>query len=95
MRKGNNLKLWCGVPDVYFIWHGEWSDPEVLYKRKIFNLPVDVETPLYEYYQDDCRKKNIKDNDNYDDYVKYVKNHPNEVHNVLDDLIELGAYREV
>ena len=51
-----NRKLWCNVPDVYFIYHGEWSDPEVMYQDKLFNLPMDVEYPLWSEYEESCEE---------------------------------------
>lgn len=89
----NENKLWCGVPDVYFIWHGTWGDPEVMYKDKLFNLPMDVETPLYNYYCEYCKENGIEESD--DGFAKYVEDNPDEVYEVLDNLIECGIYEEV
>ena len=61
-------KLYCNVPGVYFIWHGSWNDPEVMYQDKLFNLPTDIETPLYVYYCDDCKAKGIEEDE--DDFVE-------------------------
>ena len=86
-------KLYCNVPGVYFIWHGSWSDPEVMYQDKLFNLPTDIETPLYGYYCDDCKAKGIEEDE--DDFAEWVENNPDDVYEILNSLIEAGIYKEV
>lgn len=85
-------KLYCNVPDVYFVWHGEWSDPEVSYKDKLFNLPMDVETPLWAYYCEHCKEKRIEKSE--DGYGQYVENNADELYEILENLIEAGMYKE-
>lgn len=85
-------KLYCNVPDVYFVCHGEWSDPEVSYKNKLFNLPMDVETPLYDYYCEDCKEKGIKESE--DGFEQYVENDPDELYEILENLIDACMYEE-
>ena len=48
-----------GVPGSTFIWHGEWSDPEVLWKGISLNVN-DVEDKLWYSYKDYCEENNIK-----------------------------------
>lgn len=85
-------KLYCGVPDVYFIYHNEWADPEVMYKDKYFNLPVDVEELLWSYYEEYCEENGFDVIE--EDFGKYVETHPDDVYDVLDNLIEAGFYKE-
>ena len=33
----NNTYTYHGIPGTRFIWHGEWSDPEVEYQGKLYN----------------------------------------------------------
>lgn len=89
----NENKLWCNVPDVYFIYHGEWSDSEVMYKDKLFNLPMDVITPLWSYYEDYYNENGIKEIN--EGFAEYIENNPDDVYEVLDNLIEAGIYKEV
>lgn len=42
-----------GIPGTTWIWHGEWSDPEVEYKGKVFNVN-DIEDYLQSVYEDEC-----------------------------------------
>lgn len=86
-------RLYCNIPDVYFIWHGEWNDPEVMYQDKLFNLPMDVETPLWGYYEDYCEENGIEETD--DGFAEYVENNPEDVYEILNNLIEAGIYKEV
>lgn len=86
-------RLYCNVPDVYFIYHGEWSDSEVMYKDKLFNLPMDVEDPLWNDYEFYCEENGIEAI--YEGFADYVENNPEDVYEILDNLIELGVYKEV
>ena len=45
---------WRGVAYTQFINHGEWADPEILYKGRYLSEP-DVEDNLYEEYKAYCR----------------------------------------
>lgn len=45
-------ELFYGVPDVHLIWHGQWSDPELLYKEKLYNY-YDIEDCLYLAWQEE------------------------------------------
>lgn len=85
-------KLYCNVPDVYFVWHGEWADPEVSYKDKLFNLPMDVETTLYSDYCEYCKENNVECSE--ENFVHYVENNPDELYDILENLIEAGMYEE-
>lgn len=40
-------KKFYGIEDINFIWHGEWSDPEIEYKGNLINYYT-IETSLYE-----------------------------------------------
>ena len=85
-------KLYCGVPDVYFLYHGEWGDPEVMYQDKYFNLPMDVETPLWSEYEECCEEFGKKMTD--EGFAEWIENNPESVHDVLDNLIEAGMFKE-
>lgn len=75
-----------GIPNTRFIWHGEWSDPEVLYTdddgdELLFNY-YNVEDVLYSEFMDDM---DISDDDpNFDaEFKKYAKENGKRI---LDDL---------
>lgn len=50
---------WRGVPDTKFIWHGEWSDPEIEYKGKLINSN-DVEEGLEIAYNSDVEDRGFQ-----------------------------------
>ena len=45
-------RTWRGVPGTKFIWHGEWADPEILYKNQLINSN-DAEDMLYNSYEEE------------------------------------------
>lgn len=86
-----------GLKDARFIWHGEWADPEIEYKEKIYNY-YDIEDYLWSLYEEDCEENGCVPN--ADDFsTNYIPQHNkgescvvrdafNEVpprHNVQDD----------
>lgn len=50
-RHRDSEDLFYGVPGVEFIWHGEWSDPEVRYKEYLLNY-YDLENSLWEEFKE-------------------------------------------
>ena len=48
----NSKELWYGVPGAVFVYHGDWSDPEIIYKRKSINY-WDAEESLEISYNDE------------------------------------------
>lgn len=63
-------KTYRGVPGSIFIWHGEWSDPEVLWKGISLNVN-DIEDGLWYSYKDGCIENNIKPTE--DDFENWLK----------------------
>lgn len=58
-----------GVPGIKFIWHGEWSDPEVEYKGIRFDY-YDLEDPLWDEYKSEMEEEGKKaDMSEFDDWV--------------------------
>lgn len=41
--EGVPKEWYCGIEDITFIWHGEWSDPEIGYHGYAFNEPTFVD----------------------------------------------------
>ena len=41
------MQKFYGIEDINFIWHGEWSDPEIEYKGNLINYYT-IENSLYE-----------------------------------------------
>lgn len=43
--------FWYGIPSVQFIYHGEWSDPEIYYRGRYYNAAV-AEEELYAIWRE-------------------------------------------
>lgn len=65
-----NYPYMLGIKGIQFVWHGEWSDPEVIIKRKRFNY-WDIEEIIWDIVEYDY---NIKFNDNIDKFHTFVEN---------------------
>lgn len=55
----NSKQTWRGVPGTKFIYHGEWSDSEILYKGKLINAN-DAEEGLEIAYTSDVEDRGFK-----------------------------------
>ncbi len=74
-----------GVPGSTFIWHGGWSDSEVLWKGFSLNIN-DIENGLWYSYEDDCTENDIKPTEN--DFENWLKRMGTDyIASELDDLI--------
>lgn len=61
-----------GVPGSTYIWHGEWSDPEVLWKGINLNAN-DIEDGLWYSYKDYCEENNTKPTEeNFEDWLDKI-----------------------
>lgn len=52
MKTKTKNKYFYGIYGVRFIWHGEWSDPELIWHRKSFNY-YSLENWLYDIYSEE------------------------------------------
>ena len=75
---------YLGIKGVKFIYHGEWSDPEIIYKDRAFNVR-DVEDMLWDEFQ--AMTNNTGD---FDEFVQWLHDNPYLVTDRLDDLIALS-----
>ena len=67
----NNKKWFYGIYGIEFIWHGCWSDPELIWHGHSFNY-YDLENALYDEYKE--YNPNYDDNDDSDFAVWVKKN---------------------
>ena len=77
---GRELPKWYGIPDIGFLWHGEWSDPELEYKGVRVNLH-DVEDTMWDYFQDETGSEYE------DEFAKYVLENVHDVYDILNELV--------
>ena len=80
--------LWYGIEGIHLIWHGEWSDPELLYKGKLFNY-WDIDEGMYSIFQEETGLNDT------DEYNEWMTNNKETVINYLDDVIFGGYNYEV
>lgn len=101
--------LFYGVPEVEFIWHGEWADPEVAYKGKLYSY-IDLEDTLYDDFKDRVQSGDITiSTDGYEDlprgtkeqqaeedaFFNFVKGNPDLVYEILSELEPTDTYDDV
>ena len=72
---------WYGISNIGFIWHGEWSDPEIEYKGKRINSTI-VEDTMWERFREDCEEQGIDINEDY--FNHYMKDNANEVYELIE-----------
>lgn len=82
--------LFCGIPEVYLHYYGEWSDPELEYDDCVCNY-WDIENSMINYMEE-CIKdgEDWGDPSNDDDFCKFCQAHAAEVKN---DIVEFSGCR--
>lgn len=66
----NSKETYRGVPGSVYIWHGEWSDPEVLWDGVELNAN-DIEESLRYSYKEYCDENGEEPTeDGFDEWVK-------------------------
>ena len=71
---------WFGIYHIKFIWNGEWSDPELMYKKHEFNY-WDIESFFYDIFT--AEKLNCT-------FEEWMNNNGQLVKSHLNYLIEMG-----
>ena len=82
---------WYGIENVGFVWHGEWSDPDIEYKGNRINAYI-VEDTMWERFREECKEEG-KNADSCIDYFDnhYMKEHAEDVY----ELIELALGNQI
>jgi len=66
----NSKETYRGVPGSVYIWHGEWSDPEVLWDGVELNAN-DIEESLWYSYKEYCDENGEEPTeDGFDEWAK-------------------------
>lgn len=68
---------------VKFIYHGDWCDPEVIYKRKSYNY-YDFEECLYNCYENEMEET---EEEKQVTFEKWISNNKSLCYELLNDLI--------
>lgn len=65
----NARDTWRNVEGSTFIWHGEWSDPEVYWQGNLYNAE-DLDEYLWSIYKEDCQENGQEPTlDDFEDWV--------------------------
>lgn len=73
------------VPNTEFVWHGEWNDPEIIYKGFRINYYT-IENSLWESFNELCDDAGHEANS--DDFVIWISQNHDEVYEYLDMAIQ-------
>ena len=66
----NSKETYRGVPGSTYIWHGEWADPEVIWKGQSLNV-YDIEDGMWSTYKEECEENGEQPTDNgFDAWVE-------------------------
>ena len=68
---------WYGIPNIGFIYHNDWTDPEIEYDGEILNSHI-VEDTMWESYNKDCEE--MKKEPNIDEFADYMREHADDVY---------------
>lgn len=81
---------WYGIPDIGFIYHGNYSDPEIEYKGKRINSTIVEDTMWYDWTHDDYGNHLPQKENDDNGFSKYMRENAEEVY----ELIELAMNGE-
>lgn len=84
-QEGVQKKWYCGIEGVTFIWHGEWSNPELGYNGYAINESTATDGLFNEFYDETGK-------DNLDEFAKWLKQNKDLLFDTLNSLID--AYKE-
>lgn len=75
------LPNYCGIPDIGYIWHNEWADPELEYKGKRVNA-ANVEMSMWEDYNIECEFLGTEPTD--DGFAEYIRQNKEDVYELIE-----------
>ena len=85
IRLEGGHKNWYGIPDIKFIWHGEWNDPEIEYMGRRCSCFI-VEDTMWERFRED-------DLSDPDEFSQYMQENADEVYELCK--LAMGIETEV
>ena len=80
------MSNFLGFSDIEYIWNGEWSDPELLYKGKFINYWLIVGS-MWEEYLEHCKECNIESTEN--GFLSFITDNSDMLYYFLDHAIGL------
>lgn len=82
------LPNWYGIQDIGFIWHGEWSDPEIEYKGRRINCYI-VEDTMWERFRDDYEGNGKNADDYIEEFAEYMNKYADDVYELIEIATEI------
>lgn len=79
---------WYGISDIGFIWHGEWSDPEIEYDGKRINSTLIEDTMWDRWIHDDCGNLIQEREVDEDGFSKYMKENVDDIYELIMSIAE-------
>ena len=80
-RKLRELPDWYGIPNVKFIWHSGWVDPELYYKGHVINSTI-IEDSMWSEYREFCEEHDVEEN--YEGFDLFMEDNVDSVYDYLD-----------
>ena len=75
---------WYGIPNVGFIWHNSWDDPEIEYKGKRIDSYI-VEDTMWERWIHDDDDNLIPEREKDEDgFEQFMRDNADEVYELID-----------
>lgn len=78
---------WYGIPNIGFIYHGYWSDPEIEYKGKKINSYI-VEDTMWERFRERCEENGKNINECEKDFDNYMRDNAEDVYELIELALE-------
>ena len=95
---GRKNYMWYGIPEILFIYHNEWVDPEIEYKGYVLNVH-DIEDEMWYWFEEFCDSSDGKQlgmrHSNYDDFAWFMKTNEDDVKELFMEVIEAGKAKRV
>ena len=72
---------WFDIPGIKFIWHNEWSDPELQYEGKLVSC-TDVQDTMWERFYEDTGSEDEEE------FAHYIHSHVDEVKELIEHILK-------
>ena len=67
VKASRDGRFWYGIPEIYFIWNGEWNDPEIAYDGLVFNIfSIGIENMYWDELKEELGREPTDD-----EFAKY------------------------
>lgn len=86
------MPYFLGIKGIEFVWHGEWADPEVIYKNRSFDV-WSVQEELEDAYDAYVRDRLIRPYKG--GWEEWAKKNPRSVKALLDDWVYQGVGKPI